>query len=201
MKLYDLELSGNCYKARLFCALIGVDLEIVPVDFLGGAHKRPDFLALNPFGEIPVLEDGGLVLRDSQAILVYLARKHGADDWLPNDAEGLARVVQWLSTAANDVARGPNDARLREKFGYDLDAERARAKAAHVLAILNDRLEARAWLELGRPTLADVACYPYVALAEEGGVSLAPYPAVLRWMDRIRALPGYVGMPGQRAGA
>lgn len=201
MKLHDLDLSGNCYKVRLFCGLAGLPLEIAPVDFLAGAHKRPDFLALNAFGEIPVLEDGDVTLRDSQAILVYLARKHGLDDWLPTDAEGLARVVQWLSTAANDVARGPNDARLHDKFGYGLDIERARAKSAALLGLFEDRLSQADWLELGRPTLADVACYPYIALAEEGGVSLAPYPAVLRWMDRIRALPGYVGMPGQRQAA
>ena len=201
MKLHDLDLSGNCYKVRLFCALAGIPLEIEPVDFMGGAHKRPEFIALNAFGEIPVLEDGDVMLRDSQAILVYLARKHDLQAWLPLDAEGLARVTQWLSTAANDVARGPNDARLHDKFGYDLDVARARAKAEGVLSIFERRLERNDWLELGRPTLADVACYPYVALAEEGGVSLSPYPAVLRWMDRIRALPGYVGMPGQRAAA
>lgn len=201
MRLYDLELSGNCYKVRLLCALLGVPLEVVPVDFLGGEHKRAAFLEKNPFGEIPVLEDGPLVLRDSQAILVYVARLHGGEAWLPDDAEGLARVMQWLSTAANDVARGPNDARLHDKFGYDLDVGRARDHAAKVLGILEAHLAGRDWLELGRPTLADVACYPYVAVAPEGGVSLDDYPAVRRWMARLRALPGYVPMPGQHVDA
>ncbi len=200
MRLYDLELSGNCYKARLLCALLGVPLEVVPVDFLGGAHKRPEFLALNPFGELPVLADGDLVLRDSQAILAYVARRHGGEAWLPTDPAGLAQIMQWLSTAANDIARGPNDARLHDKFGYRLDAARAREQAARVLGIMDAHLSARDWLELGRPTVADVACYAYVAVAPEGGVDLAPFPAVRRWMARVRALPGYVPMPGQYQG-
>lgn len=201
MRLYDLELSGNCYKVRLLCALLRVELEIVPVDFLGGEHKRPQFLQLNPFGEIPVLVDGDLVLRDSQAILTYIARRHGGEAWLPTEAEGLARVMQWLSTAGNDVARGPNDARLHDKFGYELDVERARAHAGKVLAILDAHLSDKAWLELGRATVADIACYPYVAVAPEGGIRLDSYPAVRRWMARLQALPGFLPMPGQYGGA
>lgn len=201
MRLYDLELSGNCYKVRLLCALLGLPLEIRPVDFLGGEHKRPEFLELNPLGEIPVLEDGDLLLRDSQAILIYIARKHGSEAWLPSDPEGLARVVQWLSTAANDIARGPNDARLHDKFGYKLDVESARSRARILLGIMEQHLTSREWLELGRPTIADVACYPYVALAPEGGVTLDSYPALRSWMTRIRELPGYIPMPGQYHGA
>src|SRR5215510_2155172 len=96
LTLHDLELSGNCYKVRLFCALLGIPLELVPVDFLAGAHKRTPLIERNPFGEIPILEDGELVLRDSQAILVYLARKYGGETWLPTDAAGMAEVVTWL---------------------------------------------------------------------------------------------------------
>lgn len=197
MRLYDLELSGNCYKVRLLCALLGVPLDIVPVDFFGGAHKRPDFLARNSFGEIPVLQDEDLILRDSQAILVYLARRHGGESWLPTEAADLARVVQWLSTAANDIARGPNDARLHDKFGYRLNVARARENAARVLGIIDNHLAKRSWLELERPTVADIACYPYVVLAPEGGIALDSYPALLAWSKRIRMLPGYVPMPGQ----
>lgn len=196
--LYDLEPSGNCYKVRLLASLLGAPLEIVPVDFLGGAHKRPDFLRLNPFGELPVLEEDGLVLRDSQAILIYLARRHGGEAWLPSAARGEALVAQWLSTAANEVARGPNDARLHDKFGYALDVARARADADRLLAIMDAHLATRDWLALDRPTVADVACYPYLSVAHEGGVEVSGYVGVARWMERVRALPGYVGMPGQR---
>lgn len=194
-KLYDLELSGNCYKVRLLSALLGVPLTVVPVDFLDGAHKRSPLIDLNPFGEIPIFLDGEFVLRDSQAILVYIARKWGGEDWFPTDAARMAEVVQWLMVAENEIARGPNDARLHDKFGYKLDVAAARDKAARILGLLEAHLAQREWLSGNRPTVADIACMPYIALSHEGGISLAPYPAVQAWVGRIKALPGFVGMP------
>jgi glutathione S-transferase len=195
LKLHDIELSGNCYKVRLFCALLGLPLHLADVDYLGGAHKKSPVIDFNPFGQIPVLEDGDVALRDSQAILVYLARKYGGEDWLPTDAAGMAEVVSWLMVAENEIARGPADARLHDKFGVELDVDLAREKAAHILGLLEAHLQNHDWLALGRPTIADVACMPYVALGHEGGVSLAPYPAVRAWIDRIKALPGFITMP------
>lgn len=194
-KLHDLELSGNCYKVRLFSALLGLDIEIVPVDFMGGAHKTPAFLEKNPFGEIPVLEDGDFILRDSQAILVYLARKYGGETWLPTDPAGMAEVMIWLMAAENEIARGPNDARLHDKFGFPIDVAKARENAARILGLMEARLSKNDWLALDRPTIADIACMPYVALSHEGGVSLDPYPAIRAWIARIKALPGFVSMP------
>ncbi len=195
LKLHDLELSGNCYKIRLFCSLLGLKLGIEPVDFLAGAHKQSPLIEQNPFGEIPVFEDGGIVLRDSQAILVYLARKYGGESWLPTDAAGMAEVVSWLMVAENEIARGPNDARLHDKFGFKLDAGQARDKAKLILGLMESHLAKREWLALGRPTIADIACMPYVALAHEGGLSLQPYPHLRAWIDRIKALPGFIAMP------
>jgi glutathione S-transferase len=195
-KLYDLELSGNCYKVRLLAALLGVPLDTVPVDFLGGAHKKPPLVDLNAFGELPIFEDGGLVLRDSQAILVYMARKWGGESWLPTDAKGLALVSAWLMVAENEIARGPNDARLHHKFGFKLDVDVARRKTEHVLRLMEDQLARTSWLVLDRVTIADIACMPYVALSHEGGVSVDSYPAVAAWVQRVKALPGFVGMPG-----
>jgi glutathione S-transferase len=195
-KLYDLELSGNCYKVRLFCALLGVPLDIVSVDFLAGAHKKAPLIGLNPFGEIPIFVDGDVVLRDSQAILLYLARKWGGETWLPLDAVGLAQVGSWLAVAENEIARGPNDARLHDKFGYVLDVERARLNGHRILGLMDVHLARHSWLAVGRPTIADVACMPYIALGHEGGVSLQGYPAVAAWVKRVKELPGFVGMPG-----
>ena len=107
LKLHDLSLSGNCYKVRLFLALIEVEYELIAVDFMAGQHKTPEYLAMNPLGQIPILQDEDLILRDSQAILVYLASQYGSEAWLPNDPVGLGLVMQWLSTAANEIARGP----------------------------------------------------------------------------------------------
>lgn len=195
-KLYDLELSGNCYKVRLFCALLGLDLEVEPIDFMAGAHKASPLIDMNPFGEIPVMEDGEIVLRNSQAILVYLARKHGGENWLPTDPAEMARVVSWLMVAESEIARGPNDARLHDKFGFPLDIDKARENAARILGILEAHLSKNDWLVLDRATIADIACMPYVALGHEGGVPLDRYPAIRRWIGRITALPGFIAMPG-----
>jgi glutathione S-transferase len=194
-KLYDLELSGNCYKVRLLCALLRVPLQIVPFDFLAGAHKRPPLIELNPFGEIPVFQDGEVVLRDSQTILVYVARKWGGETWLPTDPVGLAKVTEWLMVAENEIARGRNDARLHDKFGYKLDVQLARTKAQRILGLMQAHLIRRSWLALDRPTIADIACMPYVALGHEGGVSFDDHPAVAAWVGRVKSLPGFIGMP------
>lgn len=195
MKLYDLEVSGNCYKVRLLLALMGREYELRPVDFMGGEHMSDAFAVMNPFCEIPVFEDGDITLRDSQAILIYLAQKYGGDEWALTKPDEHARVMQWLSTAANDIARGPNDARLHDKFGFELDVELARTKAHRTLKIIDDHLENKEWLELDRPTIADIACFPYIGLSHEGGVSLDNYPSVRAWMGRIKSLPGFVSMP------
>jgi glutathione S-transferase len=195
LKLHDLELSGNCYKVRLFCALLGLKLDIVPVDFMAGAHKQSPLIDVNPFGELPILQDGDVTLRDSQAILVYLARKYGGESWLPTEPASMAEVIAWLMAAENEIARGPNDARLHDKFGYRLDVTLAREKAARILGLIEAHLERNDWLALGRPTIADIACMPYIALSHEGGVPLESYPAIRAWIARIKALPGFVAMP------
>lgn len=194
-KLHDLELSGNCYKVRLMCALLGIPLNVSPVDFMAGEHTKSPLVDMNPFAQIPIFEDGDVILRDSQAILVYIARKWGGETWLPLSAEPLARVTEWLMVAENEVARGPNDARLHDKFGFKIDVAEARAKSARILGLMEQHLSDKPWLALGRATIADIACMPYVALGHEGGVPLDPYPAVRAWVDRIKALPGFIPMP------
>lgn len=195
MKLYDLEGSGNCYKVRLFASLANIDLDIVPVDFLNGAHKKPPLSNLNPLGELPILEDKKIVVRDSQAILVYLAGAYGGLAWWPAHPQGQAEIVQWLSFAANGVQHSVNEARLVQKFGYALDKAAALEKSPGVLRVLDQHLAINEWLAIGRPTIADCAVYPYVALAPEGGVDLMPYTHIARWMKRIESLPGYLPKP------
>lgn len=196
MKLYDLEPSGNCCKVRLFAALADIPLEIVPVDFLGGEHKRPPLTDLNPWGELPILVDGNVVLRDSQAILVYLAGAYGGAAWWPAEPHLQAEVVQWLSTAANEIQNGPASARLVDKFGYAIDKADTLARSARILPLVDAHLARHDWLAVARPTIADCAVFPYVALAPEGGIDLAPYRHIARWIERIKALPGYPGLPG-----
>ena len=197
IKLFQHELSGNSYKAKLLLSLLNVEHEIVSVDVMKGEHKSPEFLKLNPFGQIPILIDGEQIITDAQAILVYLARKYGDETWLPNDAESLSRIVRWLSTTAGEVRQGVELARLFHLFKVkSIDIEVATKKSAFILQQIDRHLTDREWLELGHPTIADIAVFPYVALAPDGKISLEPYPNILAWCDRIKQLPRFVGMSG-----
>ncbi|WP_291994070.1 glutathione S-transferase [Candidatus Accumulibacter sp. ACC003] len=200
LRLYQFALSGNCHKVRLMLSLLGVEHELLDLVGAQREHKAAEFLALNPFGQVPVLVDGDKVIRDSQAILVYLARRAGETTWLPGDAAALAAVVAWLSTAANEVAHGPNLLRLHFKFARQIDVAAAQAVTETLLQVMQARLAEHSWLASAAPTVADIAVYPYLALAPEAHVDLAAYPAVSDWLARVRALPGYVGMPGMLSG-
>lgn len=199
IKLYEFLLSGNCHKVRLLLSLLNLSYESIPVNGAERQHKSPEFLALNPLGQVPVLVDGDVVLRDSQAILVYLARQYGgeqAEILLPNQPFELAKVVAWLATASNEVTRGPNALRLHQKFGRAINLPEAELITQQLYAVLEQQLAQTDWLAAECLTLADIALYPYVALSPEGGVVLENYPAISRWLGRIEQLPGYVSMPG-----
>lgn len=195
MKLYDLDVSGNCYKVRLFASLAQIELQTVPVNLAAGEHKRSPLSDLNPLQQLPILQDGAETYRDSQAILVYLAGAYGGLAWWPGNPHGQADIMQWLSFAANEVYHGPNTARLIKKFGVVLDKPAALAKSAAVLSILDKHLQHHDWLAIGRPSIADCAVYPYVVLAPEGDVDLSPYEHVQRWIERVKALPHYLPQP------
>lgn len=192
--LYDFPLSGHAHRARLMLSLLGLDHRIETVDLRRGEQKSERFLSLNPFGVVPVLVDGDLVLRESTAILVYLARSY-APEWYPIEPRAQAEVQSWLATAARDIPAGPGAARLVTVFGAQLDHAALVEQSHRLLQTLEAHLEARDWLALHRPTIADVAAYAYIAKAPEGGVSLADYPAVRRWLANVEALPGFLPMP------
>jgi glutathione S-transferase len=192
MKLYHFALSGHAHRAVLFASLIDIPHQLIEVDLAAGAHKQPEFLALNPFGQVPVLDDDGVVIADSNAILVYLAKKAGRTDWLPDDARGAAAVQRWLSVAAGEVAYGPAAARLITVFGAKFHADEVIARAHAILAKIEQHLADREWLAGDGPTIADVAIYSYVAQAPEGNVDLSGYPAVNALLRRVEGLPGFV---------
>jgi glutathione S-transferase len=196
MKLYDLEVSGNSYRARLFLSVLGVEYDLVTVNLMKGEHRQPWFLALNPRGQVPTLDDGGTVVWDSMAILVYLARKYGGDKWLPLDAEGMAEVMQWLAVMENETLYGLAKARLICKLKFPGNLEEAHLLGRKGLDIMEQRLDAHSWLALDHVTIADIGCFPYVALAPEGEIALEGYPNVRGWIARIKSLPGFVAMPG-----
>ncbi|MGZ2385445.1 glutathione S-transferase [Rhizobium brockwellii] len=147
---------------------------------------------MNPFGQVPVLADGDVFISDSNAILVYLAKKAGQTEWLPEDAKGAADVQRWLSVAAGEIAFGPAAARLVTVFGAKFNAEEVIGRAHTILGRIESQLQGRKWLVGNRPTIADVAVYSDIARAPEGNVDLAGYPAVNALLARIEQLPGFV---------
>lgn len=201
MKLYHGSLSGHSHRARLFLSLLDVEYEAIPMDLAAGAHKEASFLRLNRFGEVPVLDDDGVIVADSNAILVYLAKKYGGSDWLPESPEAAAAVQRWLSVAAGKVAYGPCAARLITVFGYKLNAEEAISRSHELLKVLNDELGGVTWIAgTPKPSVADVALYSYVDRAPEGNVDLLPYPNVNAWLRRVEALPRFFPFQKTKAG-
>ncbi|WP_434776531.1 glutathione S-transferase family protein [Pseudomonas oryzihabitans] len=200
MKLYHTPLSGHAHRAVLFASLLRIEVELIDIDIPGGANRTAEFLALNPFGQVPVLADGATVVADSNAILVYLAKKAGRTDWLPEDPASAAAVQRWLSVAAGELAYGPASARLITVFGARLNPEEVIARAHVLLERLEAHLTTREWLAADHPTIADIALYSYLAGAPEGNVELAPYTAVRAFLQRVEALPGFVPFPETVAG-
>lgn len=195
-KLYDCDISGSCYKIRLFLNILDVSYDAVKVDFVNKEHKNPSYLALNPFGEIPIFEDGDLRLRDAQAILIYIAGKYDpSGSWFPKDAKAQGQIAQWLSTGGGEIMNAAG-ARLVKVLNYPMDIEKLHAGANRVFKIMDDHLANRQFLELERPTIADIACFPYTALAGEGGIDLSPYKNVVAWIERMKHLKGFIPMPG-----
>lgn len=137
IELYEFALSGNCHKVRLMLGLLGLSYNSIAVNSSLREHKSPEFLNMNPFGQVPVLKDGDTVILDSQAILVYLAQQYGGEQWRPNDAATLAHIMAWLSTAANEMVRGPNALRLHHKFGRDISLDDAQQITHTLLNIIN----------------------------------------------------------------
>ncbi|MDB5980344.1 MAG: glutathione s-transferase [Pseudomonas sp.] len=200
IKLYRHPLSGHAHRVELMLSLLGLPTELVFVDLVAGAHKQPDFLSMNSFGQVPVIDDNGTVLADSNAIIVYLAQKYGKGRWLPSDPVQLAHVVRWLSVAAGQINNGPATARLITVFGAGYDAPDAIARSHDLLKVVEKELTGKAFLVGSEPTLADVTGYTYIAHAPEGNVSLADYPNVRAWLARVEALPGFVPMQRTAAG-
>jgi glutathione S-transferase len=194
LKLYDLDRSGNCYKVRLLLSMLGLDYVRVRIDSTAGESQTPEFKRLNPRGQIPVLLDGETLIWDSMAILVYLARRYGGGHLLPTDALGEARVMQWLAVSENELQYGLARARLTVLFNKPFDLEQCHRDARPGLEAMEQRVNGHPWLAAEHPTIADLACYPYVALAHEGQFSLQPYPQVRAWLKRVEGLTGWISM-------
>jgi glutathione S-transferase len=203
LTLYDHPLSGNCHKVRLLLSMLGLEYTTVYVDVLGRENRTSDFLAINPLGQVPVLVDGDTIVCDSQAILYYLATsKPGGQAWLPTaDASTAAHVVQWLAFAALEIASSFQLARVERMLPGHVEGvllSDAQVRGMRMLHVLDGHLAKQHWLAGDLPSIADLACVPYVAMAVEGALPLEDFTQVTRWIERIAALPGYISMPGMR---
>jgi glutathione S-transferase len=194
--LYGFKQSGHSHRAELMLRLLDLPFRFEEIDIFAGAQRAESFRRLNPFATVPVIDDGGTVIADSVAILVYLTNRYDPDRaWLPTDPAGAAQVQRWLSVAQGWLAFGPSRARVVVKFGGKHDLTVAQDLARRLFLVLEAELADRPYLVGPSPTLADIALYSYTAVAPEGGVDLAPYPAIQSWLRRVEALPGFEGMP------
>ncbi|MDB5813831.1 MAG: glutathione S-transferase [Rhodocyclales bacterium] len=194
IKFHRFALSGHCHRVELLLSLLDLPVETIEVNLASGAHKTPGFLALNPFGQLPVIQDGDLTLADSNAILIYLATQYGAEQWLPRSAVEAAQQQRWFSVAAGPLTAGPAAARRGKVFNGPVDMTNAQKQSHALFAVMDAHLRSQNWLVGTTVTLADLANYAYTAHAPEGGVSLADYPHIRAWLARIEALPRFVPM-------
>lgn len=200
IKLYRHALSGHSHRVELFLSILELDYSLVDVDLVNDEHKSDEFLKLNPNGQVPVLDDNGVIIYDSNAILVYLAQKYDDGHWLPGDPVGAAKIQQWLSLAAGPIASGPATARLITVFGANFNAAEVIERSNNLLTVINSQLENHSFLVGDGPTIADVAAYAYIAHAPEGNVSLQPHTNIRSWLNRVESLKGFVGMQGTSIG-
>ncbi|HEX2486227.1 MAG TPA: glutathione S-transferase family protein, partial [Myxococcota bacterium] len=194
LKLYDYLESGNGYKVRLLLHQLGIPFERVELDILRGETRTPEFLRLNPNGRIPLLQlEDGRCLAESNAIQWYLAE---GTRFLPDDRVGRAQALQWMFF--EQYSHEPYIAVLRfwthagwlEEKAAQVPERRERGLAA--LGVMERELERRDWFAGDRYSIADIALYAYTHVAGEGGFDLAAFPAVQRWLARVREQPGHV---------
>lgn len=192
--------SINGYKVRLLLSMLDLEYELVDIDMFGGEHKREPFLSLNPFGQMPAMEDGDFTIADSHACLVYLARRYDQSDrWYPAGAQTEAKVAEWLSKSANEVHQGPwmKRAKIRRPDAIKLPDEEIDARCDHVLGIMDRQLESRDWLALDHATIADLSCFSPISMLKVSGYDTDRWSAVTAWLGRCRALPGAFDIEGE----
>jgi len=196
IKIYDVPKSGHCHRVRLAASLMKIDADLVPVMEMEGQRQGAEYLAINPLGQVPAIADGDFILNDSIAIIQYLARKFVPDSgWIPTNLEEHAEMDRWLAIAAGTMFRGPNMARLIKLFGMPGDHDAAVAQSEKLFKMMETHLNGRTWLVGDRATLADIACYSYTAVSNEGKLELEPYPNIRGWLEAVAGLDGFVDIP------
>lgn len=193
MRLYNSQVSGNCYKVRLLCAHLGIPLELHELDVVDRSNRPSVIGELNPALRVPtlILEDGR-ALPESNAIIDYLAE---GTEYMPTDPYDRARVIGWQMFEQYEIEPNLAVARFWALFGIEASEDARRSKLAggeKGLAALERGLTGRDFLVANRYTVADISLYAYTHVASEGGFDLAPYPAINAWLDRVASQPGHV---------
>ncbi|KQT45266.1 glutathione S-transferase [Aureimonas sp. Leaf454] len=193
--IYGMQDSGNCYKPRLLCALAGIAFRHVEVSMLDGGTKRPDFLAMNPVGQVPLLElEDGRRLAESDAILWHLGE---TTPFVPADPFEKSQMLQWMFFEQNGHemhVAGRRSLLVYPERRASATPERlevALQRGTSALAVMEAHLETRRFFVGETPSLADIALFAYTHVADEGGFDLDALPAVTAWLTRIVELPGF----------
>jgi glutathione S-transferase len=188
--LHAIHASLPSCKVGLMLAMLGVPWDYRHVDLQAGAHKRPQFLAMNRWGQVPVLQDGGAFITQSNVILRYLADKFGRFGG-KTEAEKL-RIAEWLAWDLDRLASGLGLTRLHARFYPEHDEVKRylRQRGDTALAALDRHLGGSKFVAGMYPTIADIAIFPWIATADEGGFDIAGWPNVQAWAQRMLALPG-----------
>ena len=202
LTLHDFELDEGCYKVKLLLGALGLQFTKIDVDVFPGAEQQsPRYLRLNPLGQLPILVDGDLVLHGAEAILAYLAHRYDQTKaWLPDDPATFGEVMSWLNFAAGEL-RPAGQARLHSIFEVELDGAAAIRAARYAFRIMDDHMTRREfgaahWFAGGGVTIADIALFPAIALSRDFDIEHDEFPALRRWMRRMRGIPGFITMPG-----
>ncbi len=191
---YSFPTSGHAHRVELLLRALELPFKRIDVDLGAKIQKQPDFVAMNPFGQVPVINDNGTVIWDSTAILMYLALTYGDDTYLPREPKAMAEVVAWLGKASGPIMFGPALARRINVLNNNANKAASHAVAADLLGVMDTWLIKHKWLVSGRATIADMAAYAYVAHAPEGDIDLQPYAHILAWLDRVENLSFFVPM-------
>jgi glutathione S-transferase len=195
MKLYNVAYSGNSYKVRLLLAQLGLPYETIEVDILNGGSRTADFLKINPNGRTPVLDDNGFLLAESNAILAYLAHR---TKYLPDDQKKSALIFQWMFF--EQYSHEPYIATSRFWLQHKADSpekvallESKRDGGWAALKVIEDHLSKNDFF-VGDYSIADIGLFAYTHVSHEGGFPLDQFPNIRKWIDRVKAQPGFVPM-------
>ncbi len=195
LELIDTVYTGNGWKVRLLCGYLGIALQRRSLSIVEGDLDTEVFRQINPWGQVPVLRTReGPWLAESAAILWYLAQ---GTDFLPADPLAQAQVLQWLSFEQTqhmtNLAQPRLWVELRGTMTVDDPAVLAwREQGNKALVQMEVHLQLHRYFVGDKPSIADVALFPYTCMAEQGGYDLRPYPSVRHWLERLQALAGYV---------